>query len=53
MGLPEGRRVAAVFKELMLRARLVKMSDCLWPLLLIAVYVILMRWVLPTFGVST
>lgn len=29
------------------------MPDFLWPLLLIAAYVVLMRWVLPAFGVPT
>lgn len=29
------------------------MPDYLWPVLLIAVYVVLMRWVLPAFGVPT
>ena len=29
------------------------MPDYLWPVLLIAAYVVLMRWVLPAFGVLT
>ena len=29
------------------------MPDYLWPVLLIGAYVVLMRWVLPAFGVST
>jgi hypothetical protein len=29
------------------------MAEWLWPLLFIAAYVVLMRWVLPRFGVPT
>ncbi len=30
-----------------------KMIEWLWPVLLIAAYIVLMRWVLPRFGVQT
>ena len=29
------------------------MAEWLWPVLFIAAYVVVMRWVLPYFGVST
>lgn len=29
------------------------MTEWLWPVLFIAAYVVLMRWVLPRFGVQT
>lgn len=29
------------------------MTEWLWPVLLVAAYVVLMRWVLPRFGVQT
>ena len=29
------------------------MIEWLWPVLLIAAYIVLMRWVLPRFGVQT
>ncbi len=30
-----------------------KMIEWLWPVLLIAAYIVLMRWVLPRFGIQT
>jgi len=31
----------------------IKMPDWLWPVLIIVGYVLLMRWILPAFGVPT
>ena len=37
----------------MLKARFLKMPDYLWPVVMIAAYLMLVRWVLPAFGVPT
>jgi hypothetical protein len=33
--------------------RMRNMPEYLWPILVVAAYVILMRWILPAFGVPT
>jgi hypothetical protein len=35
------------------RGKVLKMTEWLWPVLFVAAYFIVMRWILPYFGVPT